>query len=134
MTNRELNKTIIIILAAIFVGFLINSFITKSALKEIQHKIEETSNDLKKVSLNVGQVINSLENSTNNIDTILSSIENSKVLLKELSSKTGALTQNEKNKIAKSISDLEKTKNDIESDKNEAKEMIEILNKTISDE
>lgn len=134
MTNRELNKVIIIILVAIFVGFLINSFITKSALKDIQNKIEETSNDLKKVSVNVGQVIISLENSTQNIDTILLSIENSKKLLNELSTKTGALTRNEKEKIVRSINALEKTKIDIEKDKNEAKELIEILNNTIADE
>lgn len=134
MTNRELNKIIIIILATISIGFLINSFITKSALKDIQHKIEETSNDLKMVSLNVGQVIQSLESSTQNIDTILLSIEKSKKLLNELSKKTGALTRNEKEKIAKSIDELEKTKLDIEKDKIEAKELIEKLNNTISNE
>jgi len=134
MTNRELNKIIIIILVAIFAGFLINAIITKSALKDIQQKIDQTSYELKNVSMNVGQVIRSLENSTQNIDTILASIENSKKLLDELSTKTGVLTKSEKEKIARSINDLENTRMNIENDKNEAKELIEMLNKTISDE
>ena len=131
MTTKEQSSAIIIMLIAIALVFVVNSLVTRHALKEIQVKIEETSNDLKLVSNNVGQVINSLQSSTQNIDTILNNIEHSKELLNELSARTTALTSKEKEKIETSINKLEQTTQQVQKDRQEAEKMIEILHNSV---
>lgn len=132
MTTKEQSTIIIIMLVAIALGYLVNSFITRHALKEIQVKIEETSNDLKLVSSNVGQVIYSLQSSTENIDTILNNIEHSKALLNELSARTTALTNQEKEKIETSINKLDETTQQVQKDRDEAEKMIELLHNSVT--
>lgn len=131
MQNKDLNKMIIIILLAIGVVYLINSFTTRDALKEIKSDIQRTHEDLTIVNQKLGIVTISLEKSTETIKHIIKNLEKSKSILDSLSNRTGKLSGNLKKEIVKSSVFIDSVLTNIKGEAKKNKELIDNLDNTI---
>lgn len=131
MQNKNLNKIIIIILLAMAIGYIINAFMARNALKDIKNDIHKTHEDLMNVHKQLGLVANSLEKSTETINTIIGNLEKSKAILDSLTKKTGSLSGGLRKEIEKTTVYIDSVLNNMKGEAAKNKKLIENLDNTI---